>query len=213
MTQGNSNADNEPVKPARNISMAVTALIIFFTVVLTLKIALQIFSAQDIKSENTGRDGNIPVKVSGIPGFYCPIRMEMGRNEEVKFIVSPKQFRGHKVRSIKAQLKSRDKGIFTITSLSPEEKTPASASSSGWRWKVVPEKWGEQELILKLEISLESGGKLKILERSWNRRIEVDYNRNYWLYRWRWVLVGCGILIAAVLADILLRNRAKAERG
>ncbi len=85
---------------------------------------------------------------------------------------------------------------------------------------MIPEKWGEHELTLILNISLENKGKVEILERKWNRRIDVNYNRNYWLYRWRWVLIGCGILIVAVLVDNILktgrrfnRKEAKSAKG
>ncbi len=122
MNDAGTDKEKERKKRSLRVSLVVSSLIVFFTVILALKIVVQISSVPGMDSGSNNDPRNIPVKVSAIPGFYCPIRMEMGRHEEVKFIISHRQLKGHKVRSIKAELKSREKGIFTVTSFSPAEK-------------------------------------------------------------------------------------------
>ena len=208
MTHNNSDMEQRRIKRSRLVSVAVSSLIAFLLIILALKVAFQIFPASGMNSADRSTPENIPVKVQAIPGFSCPVRMQMGRMEEVRLVVSPKLIRGHVVKSIRAELKAGDKKVFTITSLTPAEQSSDSATTAGWKWKVMPEKWGKHELLLRLNIFIHGKNKIKNLEQSWSRRVEVDYDRGYWMFRWRWVLIGCGVLIAAVLVDNL-RKRVK----
>lgn len=79
---------------------------------------------------------------------------------------------------MRAELRAESEGAFTITALSEDEQLVGESTHTEWQWRVVPETWGRQKLLLTMTAILEVPGaserlySLPIFE----REIEVQIN-------------------------------------